>query len=397
MVQSVGLELQDINEENNVFKNEWLSSWRLACYIDTVFVAWYKSAPITSVKRWRMSGKPYKNSVAVRISMIILSLLSSAGDVAAADMDITPFGASNQSPLAQIYGFPHDTGADIVPAGGFQVSMNQDLSSNYTVTSNTREQILLDGETYRLAFAARYGVSPSWEVGVEIPYLIQGGGFLDAFVINWHNVFGLPQGGRDSAPKGRVIYRYRKDGVQKLLMGQAASGIGDVRLTGGYRLYETRDMGRQYRLALKGAVKLPTGDSSSLNGSGSTDGMLQLCASRTAYSEWGSLGVYGSVGGIAMSRSDVLRDQHNPLAGFGTLGFGWGPASWISFKAQLNGNTSLYRDSSLHELSKSPLLLVLGGALRLPGEYLLDIGVAEDVAVATAPDVSFHLGLSKRF
>ncbi len=98
-----------------------------------------------------------------------------------------------------------------------------------------------------------------------------------------------------------------------------------------------------------------------------------------------------------MSGSDVLRDQHNPFAGVGSLGIGWGPASWISFKVQLNGSTPMYHGSSLDELSKSPLLLITGGSLRLPGEYLLDIGVAEDVAVATAPDVSFHLGLSKRF
>jgi hypothetical protein len=98
-----------------------------------------------------------------------------------------------------------------------------------------------------------------------------------------------------------------------------------------------------------------------------------------------------------MTRSDLLRDQHKPLAGVGTFGFGWGPASWISFKVQLNGNTALYRDSSLDEISKSAVMIMFGGALRFPEEYLLDIGVAEDISVGTAPDVSFHLGLSKRF
>lgn len=344
-----------------------------------------------------MSSKPYKSGANVRIGMIASFLLCSAGVAAAGDMEITPFSTFNQSPLVHIYGLPHETGADIVPPGKLRVSLNQDLSSNYTVSNSTHEQITLDGETYRLAVAARYGVTSRWEVGVEIPYLFQGGGFLDTFVINWHNTFGLPQGGRDGAPKGRINYSYRKDGVQKLRMDQAASGVGDISLTGGYSLYEAQDAEHQDRLALKGAVKLPTGDSSSLNGSGSADVMLQLCGSMTNYSEWGSLGVYGSAGGLAMSKSDVLRDQHKQLAGFGTFGLGWGPASWISFKAQLNANTPLYRDSSLDELSKSPLLLVFGGALKLPGDYLLDIGVAEDVGVATAPDVSFHLGLTKQF
>ena len=328
---------------------------------------------------------------------MFVSLLCSVGVASASDMEIIPFSAFNQSPLVQIYGLPHDTAAEIIPPGKFRMSINQDLSSNYTVSKSSREQITLDGETYRLAFAARYGVAPGWEAGIEIPYLIQGGGFLDSFVVDWHRTFGLPQGGRDSAPKNRINYSYRKDGLQKLRVDQANSGIGDIALTAGFSLYDVHGTESHDRVALKGAVKLPTGDSSYLHGSGSTDLMLELCGSTTSYSKWGSLGWYGSVGGVAMSGSDVLREQHNPLAGVGTLGFGWGPASWISFKIQLNGNTPLYRDSSLAELSKKSLLLVLGGALRLPGEYLLDIGVGEDVAVATAPDVSFHIGLSKRF
>lgn len=324
-------------------------------------------------------------------------MLCSVGVACAADMEITPFSTFNQSPLVQIYGLPHDTSADIVPPGAFHVVLNQDLSSNYSVNSSAREQITLDGETYRSTFSARYGIAPRWEAGIEIPYLLQGGGFLDSVVINWHNTFGLSQGGRDSAPKNRVNYSYIKDGEQKLSIDRSGSGLGDITLSGGFSLYDVRETGRHDRLALKGGVKLPTGDSSYLFGSGSTDVMLQLCGSMLKDSEWGSLGVYGSVGGLAMSRSDVLRDQHNPLAGVGTFGFGWGPASWISFKVQLNGTTPLYRGSSLSEISKSSLLLLFGGALKLPGEYLLDIGVAEDVAVTTAPDVSFHLGLSKRF
>lgn len=328
---------------------------------------------------------------------LFFCLLCSVAVATAADMEITPFNTFNQSPLVQIYGLPHDTGADIVPPGVIRIKLNQDLSSNFTVNSRSGEQITLDGETYRLAFAARYGIAPKWEVGAEIPYLIQGGGFLDGFIVDWHKTFGLSQGGRDSAPKNRINYSYRKDGVQKLLMDNSSSGIGDVSLTTGYSLYDASTVQSHDRLALKGSVKLPTGDSNYLRGSGSTDFLLQLCGSMTNYSEWGSLGVYGSIGGLAMTRSDVLSEQHNPVVGVGSFGFGWGPASWISFKLQLNGNTPLYRNSSLDEISKSSLLMVIGGALKLPDDYLLDIGVSEDVIVSTSPDVSFHLGLTKRF
>jgi len=312
-------------------------------------------------------------------------------------MEITPFSSFNQSPLVQIYGLPHDTGADIVSSGIFKMNLNQDLSSNYTASNRAGEQIILDGETYRTTIAARYGIAPRWEAGIELPYLVQGGGFLDSFVIGWHNTFGLPQGGRDIAPKNRLNYSYSKVGVQKLRMNHSASGIGDISLTGGFRLYDDYKTDHHDRVALKAALKLPTGNSSYLFGSGSTDFMFQLCASSNNFTEFGSLGVYGSLGALVMSGGDILQDQHNPLVGVGTFGIGWGPTSWISFKLQLNSTTPFYRGSSLNEISKSSLLLTSGGSIKLPEGYLLDIGVGEDVAVATASDVSFHLGLSKSF
>lgn len=330
-------------------------------------------------------------------SVLLSVFLCSAGVATAADMEITSFSSFNQGPLIQIYALPRDSTANIVPCNKLSISLNQDYTSNYTAHSIAREQILLDGETYRFALAARYGIAPDVEVGLEIPYVSQRGGFLDNFIVDWHDTFRMPQGGRDQAPDNRLNYSYRKDGVQKLQMNQGDSGFGDISLTGGFGLYDAAGTERHDRLALKGAIKFPTGDSSSLLGSGSTDLMLQLCGSMNRYTGWGSLGMYGSLGAIAMSRSDVLRDQHNQLAGFGSLGLGWGPASWISFKVQLNGTTPFYRDSALHEIATSTVASVFGGALRFPGGYLLDIGIAEDIKLRTAPDVSFHLGLSKQF
>lgn len=307
--------------------------------------------------------------------------------------EITPFRTGNQSPLVQIYGIPRDTGADIIPPGSFLINLNQDTSSNYTVNSSNNEQITVDGETSRTVFAVRYGLAQNWEVGVEIPYIKQDGGFLDSFIIDWHDTFGLTQGGRTTVPNNRLNYSYIKDGVQKLNLSQSASGIGDVSLTGGFRLYDLTVSKRHDRLAIKAAIKFPTGDSASLLGSGSTDLSLQLCGSMLR----GTVGMFGSVGALAMTRGDVLRDQHNSFVGIGTFGLGWQPVSWAVFKTQLSGNTPFYRNSSLVEVSHNSMILNIGGTLKFPGDFMLDIGVTEDLEVATAPDVSFHLGLSKRF
>ncbi len=332
-----------------------------------------------------------------RLFLLAAILFCIADSSNAADMEITPFRTVNQRPLTQIFGLPAEAAAVVVPSGKLEMRLTQDVASEYLVTATATEQLLLDGESYRWTLAARYGIGERFEVGIDIPYVLYGGGFLDGFIEGWHSTFGMPQSGRDTAPRNRLIYFYRKDGIQKLQMDHAGSGIGEIILSGGMRLYETNDTTGHDAIALRTSIKLPTGSSRHLQGSGSTDFALSLCGSMNSFTEWGTLGMFGSLGGLAMTRGEVLADQQNNLAGFGTLGIGWGPAEWISFKFQLDGHTPLFRGSSLTELSDASLMLTSGGALKLPGGYLLDIGVSEDIAVATAPDVAFHLGLSKRF
>ncbi len=332
-----------------------------------------------------------------RVCVLIVFIMLHATACLSADMEITPFRSVNQRPLSQIFGLPADFSAAVTPAGHTVFSLTQDIASEYSTSQTRNEKITLDGESYRWTMSARYGISDRFEAGIDIPYLLYGGGVLDGFIDGWHTSFNMPQGGRDFAPRNRLNYSYIKDGVRKLDMNRAGSGIGDITLNGGMKLYDAADSGFHDNLALRAAIKMPSGESSSLRGSGSTDFALSLCGGMNNFTEWGSLAVFGSAGGMVMTRGDVLPDQQNNLVGFATLGFGWGPAEWFSLKFQLNGHTALYHGSGLIELSQPSLMLVGGGALKLPGDYLLDIGISEDVAVATAPDVAFHLGLSKQF
>lgn len=315
----------------------------------------------------------------------------------AGDMEIRPFRTTNQSPIVMIHPLPAESSAGISPQGKFTSALTFDLASNYTASSTNSENIRLDGESYRWTLASRYGLTDRLEIGVEIPWILTSGGFMDSFIVDWHDAFGLPQGGRKSAPKNQLQYGYSNSAGQELLMDSSGSGLGDIVLSGGVKLYEEKTPALHDALALRATIKLPTGDSDHLRGSGAIAGTVSLCGSSNHFTEWGSLGFFGSIGGMVSAKGDVLSDQQEPFAVFGTFGLGWGPAAWISFKLQINANTSLYKDSSLAELSSSGVMLVTGGALQLPADYQLDIGVSEDIAVATAPDVAFHLGLSKVF
>lgn len=312
-------------------------------------------------------------------------------------MEIEPFRSSNRSPVIQIYGLPAETSSKLLPTGKLQLGLTQDIASIHSQNSNANEEILLDGELYRWNMSARYSLTDNIELGLEIPFLMQDGGFLDSFIVDWHRTFGLSQGGRNTAPKNRLLYQYKKNGQTKLDVHDDAGGIGDISLLAAYKLYDQQTDGDHDTLAIRTQLKLPSGDSKKLLGSGSTDLALFLTGATNRSTNYGILGLYGSVGGLFTTDGDVLKDQRNNWVGFGNIGLGWSPTDWIGFKVQCDMHSKFYKKSSLDELGKFATSMTFGGTLKFPGNYLLDIGVAEDIAVDTAPDVTFHLGLTKRF
>lgn len=327
-------------------------------------------------------------------SYVFLAVLFCAANLPA--FEITPFPARNQSPLVQIFGLPAAAGAILLAPGRNELRLTLDHASNYVEDSNSRERITLDGEMTRITLGGRYGLTKYLEVGMDIPYLVQGGGFLDGFLIDYHNVFGFPQGGRDLAPRNRLLYRYRRDGVERLKMEGAANGPGDISLTAGLRLYHD---GKEYprAVAVRASVKFPTGDSVSLCGSGSFDTALWIGASDDFKLSRGHGTVFAAAGLMAMTKGDVLPEQQRSQVGFGRLGAGWKPLSWLALKVQLDAHTPFYRDSSLGALSANAAQLLIGGTLGLSGRTTLDIAVSEDIATKTSPDVVFHFSLSRRF
>lgn len=311
--------------------------------------------------------------------------------VAAAE--IVPFDSTNESPLVRIYGLPGTGNALVLPRGRTEVGLNMALSNSYAVNENAREDIIMDGETTRFTVAARYGLFPGLEVGVKIPYISHNGGFLDGFIESCHGAFGFPNAGRDQSPKKRLLYRYRRDGVEKIRIDSSGSGIGDLQLTTALQLYEEKGDG----MTLNAALKLPTGESDQLRGSGSTDLSLWLherLGGSFAAGNWAS---FGSAGILFMTEGNVLPDQQKRWVGFGSLGIGWEPLDWISFKVQADAHTAFFGDSDLKEVAADAVQLIVGGTISFSEKVSLDIGVSEDLIVNTSPDVVFYFTLRTRF
>lgn len=330
-----------------------------------------------------------------RLTILLLLMPALAAPTWGAPLDIVPFQTANRSPLVQIFGLPAPGTSRLLAPGASAVAFAVDTAQNFADSRSGNEAVLLDGESYRFNLNLRRGLTPRFEAGIDLPYLAHRGGSLDGFIEDWHDTFGLPQNGRDQAPHDRLLYSYVRDGKQEILVDDNAQGIGDLRLNAAWQITNRAD-GNPWDMALHAALKLPTGDSDDLLGSGSTDLALWLAGSRSWPLDGAAITLFGSLGALGLTDGDVVEDRQKNLVGFATLGGGWRPLDWLVLKLQVDGHTPFF-DSALDELGEPAAILTFGGDLALGAETALEIGISEDIATETAPDIVFRLALRSRF
>lgn len=308
----------------------------------------------------------------------------------------TPLAVINQSPLVQIYGLPDMGRSSLLTAGDLETRLVIDVSSHFIVKTRNNESLRLDGESYRYSLGLDYGFSNRLELGMEIPYVTHKGGQLDGFINDWHDFFGLPTNGRENAPKDQLNFSYSNNGTEVLSLQEKVEGIGDLRLRAAWQV-SRRTENAPTAVALRGSLKLPTGDSERLTGSGGTDLALWLTSGRQYSVAWGDLGLMASLGVLLLGDGKVLKDQQRQFACFGGIAVAFQPWRHVKLQAQLDSHSSLYRNSQLQSIDSAAALLTTGGTVMLDSGHELEIAVVEDIAVGTAPDVVFHLAWRKRY
>ncbi len=307
--------------------------------------------------------------------------------------EIAPLNSFNQSPLVQIHGLPSIGSARVLKEHNGDFSLDLKIANNFTSATNPDEQLMLDGETRRLTLATRLGLANGYECGFELPYLSHSGGAFDSSIERWHNAFGLPDGGRPDSPQNLINYRYTRSGVDLVHVAQSTSGVGDVRITGAMQL-SNAPAGRD--MALRGSLKLPTGDSAGLHGSGSTD--LALWLSTAAQSRVGeSWNGYGGGGVLYMNKSDVMPDQQRRLVAFGSIGLGLPLVPSLTAIAQLDAHSPFYGGSEFRQLSGYAVQGLLGLSWEFMPKKHVVASFSEDLVVNTSPDVVFNLSLTLPF
>jgi hypothetical protein len=308
--------------------------------------------------------------------------------------EISPFQIRNENPFIRIFGLPMPADAWTVPGERLEFGTILNWGNNYTdVTTSRGDRLIIDSEVYDLTLRARYGITDKWGAGIEIPVVFQTGGILDNFIIDFHETFGFRAGSRTEAPKNRFLYSLSRNGREQFRIDNSNYGLGDIRLTAGYGLYNYENNA----VSIRASLKLPTGNSDDLRGSGSTDLAVWLIAQHDWDTRFGLWSMFGSGGAMGMTTGNIFPDMQKNYAFFDLLGGGWKPLRWLSLKAQLAAYSAFYSGCDLNDLSQYTTRLTAGFSFDLPSNIKLDIGMSQDIIWASQPDVAFHFGLKKAF
>lgn len=303
-----------------------------------------------------------------------------------------PIAIRNNSPFISIFAIPEAQGIKLTPKRQFDLSLTLEQTSHFNISDRGEESIEIDGETSRLSLQVHYGLNKHWQLGFNIPVIKHGGGFLDGFIINWHDFWGFPQNGRTESPRDAIRFHYRREENTLIDIDSGVSGIGDITLSASRKLPIDLFEG----LALHAQLKLPSGEPSKLTGSGAMDLGLSLAGAKRWHKRLTS---NFRVGVAYLGRGDILSDSQKNWVGVGGADLSFQLTPKLFFNMQFDAHTPIYTDSTLNELKDWSGMLTTGGTWHLSKKWWVNFAVVENVPNADiASDVSFYirLGMSNR-
>jgi hypothetical protein len=300
------------------------------------------------------------------------------------------FITSDLNPFIQIYSLPSPAEHPAPAEGRWSWRYAMDIASNAIQDElDDGQRILLSGETYRTSVAFAYGVTDRWTAELLVPLVAHCGGMLDGPIREWHGLFGFSNRRREALRGHGFSYLYAVSGMEQVALDERSRGLGDMRLTAEYRMRSMSDSERS--LAVRAGLKLPTGSSAGLRGSGSTDFSLQLLSTdRQTLSAWNTT-LSWMVGGLWLGESEVLEELRRDAVAIASIGVSR-PAwrNW-TLRLQIDGHSDFYH-SALRPLGSRAIQLVLGGSYSLTRAGRIDFALVENVFTDTTPDLGIHIG-----
>lgn len=302
---------------------------------------------------------------------------------------VGPMATSIRNPLFTRFAAPSLCVPE-VPAGQRLLLSYRPVVGNLFERGNSDRYLLdLDMEFATHEVEARWRLSDRWELGLLTAFQGQWGGDLDGAINGFHTALGLPDDDRHLVENGRFSYRLDDlnglNGEGDVVFGKTSNALMDPVAS------LTRVFSGVWDQRLSLFTELAVGDSR-VSEPGTDFGLTYAVAR-----DWVR---WRCVGAVAVSRTHA----NGPLNAIVRHGWGRGTLAverlmarrW-SLLAQLDGASSLFRDTGISDLDDVPLSLALGVGFGTRG-WRFRASFSEDlVTQGPAIDIAAQLEIARAF
>lgn len=316
--------------------------------------------------------------------MAALVILVLAGEAGAGADGFGPFPVRNFQPFQLLFLGMFGDRATVVGKGAFDVRV--ELAETSTVfneqTSDVTARVKV--EQLRTGLYLRYGLLDRLEVGLEIPLLYRYRGFLEG-VINATERATTGLSPARSALKGTgFAFNLSRDGQTLFAGGDGDLGLGDITLISKYEIL--RQSAQIPTVSLRLAVKVPSGDSSKVFGSGHADVGLGLAVEKSLATRWI---LYGNVNGIFPTGTVSGLTVQPFVSTLAAAEYLWSPAA--SFVGQFEYYSSPFHGTGTEILDNGVTEATVGFNYRLRKNLLWQVYGAENLDFITGSAADFTL------
>ena len=287
----------------------------------------------------------------------------------------------SQNPLLQSYFIPAQP---LASDKKWSFTHSLYITNTYQTDLNSSEQLLIDVENNRFDLQVNYR-RQSWLFNANLSLISNRRGFLDQAIEDWHDFFGMPQGGRDRVEHDQIQLLYRKDGITVVDSRESSSGLADIQLAAGFQLTANSQVWA--------ALELPSSADSALITNDAPDLAIWYSAWSRQTDQFSS---HGNVGLAFPADDGLFKGRLHDQFLFAQAGMIYRINPRYRILLQADYHSPIVKHSSLDALEDSLQMQFALGLPRLFDDYQLDLYFSEDIAPGHAPDITFGLSLSPR-
>jgi hypothetical protein len=304
-----------------------------------------------------------------------------------------PLAVQNRFPLHLVFLTPRPAGTELPGKGHLASTLSVDYNSVYVDEQSSRWSVLADMEMTVVELSLVYGITSRFAVSAQIPFVSMNDGFLDGFLENFHDAFGLPNYGREDRPENSFAYDMNKDGLAWFDSDGGELRWADMTVSGQMHLFRV-GVSRKWSGTLLSSVKLPIGDESRVYGSGRLDAGIFL-PTQWDGQKWSLYLMPGYIWHSDPKTRGADVSARNSFSMFGGLGYAYSDRTrWF---LQLNYSSSPIEKTGISTLDDGAVEMTIGFRHMLNENWRVEFAFSEDIFTRTAPDFNLHLGVVRSF